>query len=106
MMRKPRYEKPQWTLEFLTRGRIKVLDRSHVRRVGEEACVAVRGRLTHALPVRYVLMKEGTGRFQVTLMTQVDRLTDTPESEVRLPQAGAFLFSASPSVIDSLRCWP
>lgn len=102
-MSQPRYEKLQWTLEILTRSGIKEFEISKVEKVGKDTHFAVRGRVTTSLPVLYVLrVGEANRHVRVALMAQVSSLTQTSGSEVRLPQAGAFLVSDTPGAIHVL----
>ncbi len=93
-MSQPKYEKLQWTLEVLTRSDVKTFPLSQVERVGANAYFAVRGRLTTAMPILYVLSLGDDSKYvRVALMAQVSKLSPTAAGEVRLPQDGAFLVS-------------
>lgn len=91
-MSQPKYEKLEWTLELLTPSGVKALPLSQVERVGAQTYFAVRGQLTTAMPILYVLSLGDDAKYvRVVLMAQAGKLTPSPEGEVRLPQAGAFL---------------
>lgn len=100
-MIKPNHEKLQWTLEVLTESEVRAFPLMQGgNRVGDQACFAVRGQLTTAKPIVYVVSRDdGTGNVRVLLMAQVSNLTPRAEGEVRLPQDGAFLVSQAPSSI-------
>jgi len=100
-MSQPKYEKLQWTLEILTRSEVKAFPITQVERVGAHSYFAVRGRLTTAMPILYVLSLGDDSKYvRVALMAQVSKLT--AEGEVRLPQDGAFLVSQASGSIHVL----
>jgi hypothetical protein len=102
-MSQPKYEKLQWTLEVLTRSEVKAFPLIQVERIGAQAYFAVRGRLTTAMPILYVLSLGDDAKYvRVALMAQVSKLFPTAEGEVRLPQDGAFLVSQMSGAIHVL----
>ena len=110
----PKNEKLHWTAEVLTGTEITTLNTWPLipgARVGDQACFAVRGQLTTAMPIVYVLSRDDrTAAVRVLLMAQVSQLyaegeaecKAEGEAEVRLPQGGAFLVSQAPSSIHVL----
>jgi hypothetical protein len=102
-MSQPKYEKLQWTLEVLTRSEVKAFPLTQVEKVGAHAYFAVRGRLTTAMPILYVLSLGDDAKYvRVALMAQVSKLSPAADGEVRLPQAGAFLVSQASGPIHVL----
>ncbi|WP_224371815.1 hypothetical protein [Hyalangium versicolor] len=103
-MIKPKHEKLKWTLEVLTGTEVNTLPLIPLARVSDQACFAVRGPLTTAMPIVYVVSRDDATRtVRVLLMAQVSDLTpETEGEEVRLPQGRAFLVSQAPSSIHVL----
>jgi hypothetical protein len=102
-MNEPRYEKLQWTLEVLTRTGDVSYGPEGIEKVGASTYFAVRGTLSTALPILYVLrVGDGTNIVRIALMAHVPKLTPSPGNEVRLPQTGAYLLSQTPGSIHVL----
>ena len=99
-MSEPRYEKLQWTLEVLTRTGDVSYGPQGIEKVGANTYFAVRGQLSTTLPILYVLrVGDENSIVRIALMAHVPKLAPSSGSEVRLPQAGAYLVSQTPGSI-------